>query len=48
MLLSTYAVAIFALLFAGASALTLIRTVRHFDPQETTQPETRVEPAVAA
>ena len=28
----TYAVAIFAILFSGCSALTLITTIRHFDP----------------
>jgi hypothetical protein len=29
---ATYAVAIFAMLFSGCSALTLINTFRHFDP----------------
>jgi len=31
---ATYAVAIFAVLFSGCSALTLINALRHFDPPE--------------
>ncbi len=30
----TYAVAIFAMLFSGCCALTLIRTFSHFDPPQ--------------
>jgi hypothetical protein len=32
---AAYVVAISAMLFSAASALTLINTVRHFDPKET-------------
>ncbi len=31
-MVATYAVAIFAMWFSGCSALTLIHTLRHFDP----------------
>ena len=34
-----YLVAIFAMLFAGASALTLIYAVSHLDPTEAPRPE---------
>jgi hypothetical protein len=37
-LAATYAVAIFAMLFAAASALTLICTVEHLDSPETSAP----------
>jgi hypothetical protein len=37
---ATYAVAIFAMLFSGCSALTLINTFRHFDPPEAKKRDT--------
>ncbi len=34
-MLATYVVAVSAMLFSGLSAMTLIYTVRHFDPPQT-------------
>jgi hypothetical protein len=35
---AAYAMAVFAMLVAGASAITLITAVRHFDPPEVSEP----------
>jgi hypothetical protein len=44
-MLATYLVAFFAMLLSAVSALTLIRTVRHFDPPEMPGTEGREERA---
>jgi hypothetical protein len=44
-MLATYLVAFFAMLLSAVSALTLIRTVRHFDPPEMPETERREERA---
>jgi hypothetical protein len=46
-LAATYAVAIFAMLFAATSALTLIYTVDHLDAPEAPAPSLDVREAVA-
>lgn len=37
-MIATYCVALFAMLFSGCCALTLIRTFSHFDPPEAAKP----------
>jgi hypothetical protein len=44
---TAYVVAIFALLFCGLSALTLIHTVNHFDPPEGRELPEQVQDKVA-
>jgi len=44
-MLATYLTAFFAMLLSAVSALTLIRTVRRFDPPEMPETEHREEKA---
>jgi hypothetical protein len=47
-LFATYAVSVFAMLFAASSAATLIYTVNHFDPPEPVKQPERLDEIVAA